>query len=455
MSEIRDWLEGLRGLGMRPGLEITSALLSRLDMPQMKFPCVHVAGSNGKGSLCVILANSLTLSGISCGLFTSPHLCFVEERVRIDGVPISSEKFDQLLIEIRKVAEQEPNIMPTYYEATFLVAMLAFADAGVDRAVIETGLGGRLDATRICQADCCVITELSLEHTEVLGDTLGEIAAEKAAIARPSGIFIAKWTYDASARKAIEDAVISPSKAFWWRFDRDTTVRFDKATESHRPVPMFEGYDRLHSYQKDAMNLAEVVLSFFWPVEDNILDAYSMVKSAVMHTVWPGRLQWLEYEDVPILLDAAHNPSGMEKVCDYLRDEMERDSMPTPGVVIVGCTPQNDLVGFLNPLVQLIVDGEVKHVVVTEPQKGRKAAIPATEIVAELNAQGVLANIEEIPEPEKALERALELAKGEPIEPVLAFGSLYLAGNLLQAMSLDDVESMTVLRPSPEKQYWT
>jgi|TARA_B100000315_G_scaffold260164_1_gene319633 dihydrofolate synthase/folylpolyglutamate synthase len=455
VSEIRDWLEGLRSLGMRPGLEVTAAFLSRLGMPQMKFPCIHVAGSNGKGSLSVILANSLTLSGISCGLFTSPHLCFVEERVRIDGVPISSEKFDQLLIEIRKVAEQEPTIMPTYYEATFLVAMLAFAEAGVDRAVIETGLGGRLDATRLCQADYCVLTELSLEHTEILGDTLGEIAAEKAAIARPSGTFIAKWTYDASARKAIEETVVSPSNAYWWRFDRDTIVRFDKATESHRPVPKFDGYDRLNSYQKDAMNLAEVVLAFFWPTGDNTIDAFRMVKSAVMHTVWPGRMQWLEHEGVPLLLDAAHNPSGMEKVCEQLRAQMENNIHPTPGVIILGSTPQTNLIAFLHPLIELIVAGEVEHVIVTEPQKGRRVAIPTNEIAAELGAQGVPAKVEQIADPEKALERALELAKGDPTQPVLAFGSLYLAGNLLQAMGLDDVESMTVLRPSPEKQYWT
>ena len=168
MTEIREWLEGLRSLGMRPGLEVTSILLSRLGMPQMKFPCIHVAGSNGKGSLCVILSNSFSLSGVSCGLFTSPHLCFVEERVRIDGVPISSDNFDRVLSKVKDAAEIEPVTLPSYYEATFLVAMVAFADAGIDRAVIETGLGGRLDATRLCQADCCVLTEIALEHLSLI-----------------------------------------------------------------------------------------------------------------------------------------------------------------------------------------------------------------------------------------------------------------------------------------------
>ena len=454
MTEIREWLEGLRSLGMRPGLEVTSILLSRLGMPQMKFPCIHVAGSNGKGSLCVILSNSFSLSGVSCGLFTSPHLCFVEERVRIDGVPISSDNFDRVLSKVKDAAEIEPVTLPSYYEATFLVAMVAFADAGIDRAVIETGLGGRLDATRLCQADCCVLTEIALEHTDLLGETLGEIAAEKAAIARPSGLFIARWNYDASVRKAIEDAVQIPANACWWRYDRAMTVPFTRADESHRPVPDIEGFDGWSSFQQDAARLAEITLRYFSSPMTNV-EPKEMVSSAVMHTVWPGRMQWLEYEGVPILLDAAHNPSGMEKVCEQLRVQMEGDIHPTPGIIIIGSTPQNDIVEFLNPLIELIVEGQVEHIIVTEPQKGRRDAIPSAEIVTELQAQGVLSKIEQYPLPEDALTRALEIAKSDPSQPILAFGSLYLVGNLLEVMGLNDVESMTVLRPAPEKNYWT
>ncbi|MDP7312147.1 MAG: hypothetical protein QF831_01775 [Candidatus Thalassarchaeaceae archaeon] len=458
MSEIRDWLEELRSIGMRPGLEVTAALLARLGMPQMKFPCIHVAGSNGKGSCCVILANAFTLSGRSCGLFTSPHLCFVEERIRIDGVPISAGSFDAILSKVRVASEIQPVMTPSYYEATFIAAIVAFADAGVDMAVIETGLGGRLDATRLCQAVCCILTELALEHTDVLGNTLGEIAAEKAAIVRPNSIFIAKWTYDAAARKAIEDAVppLQRSLAFWWRYDREKVIRFDKADESHRPVPIIEGFDGWPSYQQDAARLAEIALGYFFDNSLGVLvEPARMVKSAVMHTVWPGRMQWLEHEGVPLLLDAAHNPSGMEKVCEQLRAQMENNIHPTPGVIILGSTPQNNLIAFLHPLIELIVAGEVEHVIVTEPQKGRRVAIPTAEIAAELRAQGVPAKVEQIADPEKALERALGLAKGDPTQPVLAFGSLYLVGNLLEVMGLDDMESMTVLRPSPEKQYWT
>ena len=449
-SEVRFWMESLRTMGMRPGLEVTSVLLTRLGMPQMKFPSIHVAGSNGKGSCCVILANALSLSGISCGLFTSPHLCFVEERIRIDGVPISTKSFDSILQRVKDAADQHPSVLPSYYEVTFLVAMMAFAEAGVDRAVIETGLGGRLDSTRLCYADACVLTELALEHTDILGDTLEKIATEKAAIYRPGCLFIARWNYDDGARNAIENSVVDHSKAWWWRYDRAMGIRFDMANESHRPIPDFEGFDGWAPYQKEAARLAKMTLDML-----HYHDAAEMVESAVLHTVWPGRMQRLEYKGVPLLIDAAHNPSGMEKVCEQLRIQMESDIYPTPGVIIFGCTPQSDIVGFIQPLIELIVDGEIKHVLVTEPQKGRRPAVSSTELLHELESQGASIFIEKHPQPSAALERALELAGVKPVQPILALGSLYLVGNLLEAMGLDDVHSMTVLRPVPENQYWT
>ncbi len=450
MSDVRKWFTGLKVLGMRQNLETTAILLSRLGMPHLKFPSIHVAGSNGKGTVCSILSNCLSLAGTSCGLFTSPHLCFVEERVRIDGVPISPKIFDQCLEKVRDAALVEPVTMPTYYEATFLVAMLSFEDAGIDRAVIETGLGGRLDSTRLVHADCCVLTELALEHTDVLGETLGEIAAEKAAIARPGEIFLAKWTYDAGARKAIEDAVGNHKLGFWWRPDRALLVRFDDTGKSHRPISEIASPSDWSPYQKEASILAHATLTLL-----KLLEAANMMNSALLHTVWPGRVQWLEHEGVPILIDAAHNPSGMQKICNQLCVQMEQDEAPTPGVVLLGCTSQTDLVGFLNPLVELLVEGEVGHVVVTEPQKGRRQAISTTELAAELEAQGVLAVIEKVKHPADALQRALELSKQDASQPILGIGSIYLVGNILTALGLDTIDAMTTLRPSDEGVHWT
>lgn len=449
MSEIREWFASLKKIGMRRSLEEVSILLARLEMPQMKFPSIHVAGSNGKGTTCVILANALTLSGRSCGLFSSPHLCFVEERVRIDGLPISSEQFDRALAEIRQVTKIKPVTEPSYYEATFLVAMLAFASAGVDRAVIETGLGGRLDATRLCSADCCVLTDIALEHTDVLGETLADIAREKAAIARPGVPFVAKWTYDRQAREVIHEAVADQKDGCWWRPDRDMPVPFSEMGEKNRPINPAALPSNWSPYKAEAAKLAQLALHGIF-----LSDAANLVESAMAHTVWPGRVHWLEHRGVPVLLDAAHNASGMRKFCDQLLAEMEDDKSPTPGCIILGSTPQADMVGFINPLVKLAFRGEIQKIFITEPQGGRRNAVSGKVLKKEFTDQGITV-VEVIESPEKALESAISWCIEDGGTPLLGVGSLYLLGNLLTAMGEDTHEAMTTLLPSEDMAFWT
>ena len=173
--QIRDWLRGRIGAGMRLGLSTCSEMLDRLGNPHRDYPTIHVAGTNGKGSLCAHLSSLGASNGDIVGLFTSPHLITEEERTRIDGRPIDPAELDSLMEDVRLACESEPRIEPTYFEVTFLVSMLAFSRAGVDRAVIETGLGGRLDSTSLVEPDVCAITTISMDHSEVLGDTLSLI----------------------------------------------------------------------------------------------------------------------------------------------------------------------------------------------------------------------------------------------------------------------------------------
>ena len=179
-------------------------MLERLGYPQADFPSIHVAGTNGKGSLCAHLSALGSMNGELIGLFTSPHLVTIEERARIDGRPVSPEEFDACLEEVRVAARMEPEILPTYFETTFLASMLAFSRNNVDRAVIETGLGGRLDSTRLVEADICAITTISMDHSEVLGDTLPKIATEKAGIHRPGVPLLCLDHEDNQVRAAIE-----------------------------------------------------------------------------------------------------------------------------------------------------------------------------------------------------------------------------------------------------------
>ena len=181
--EDREWLIDRRFAGMNLGLQRVELLLQKLGNPQMDFPSVHVAGTNGKGTLCSFLSSAAVNSGLKVGLFTTPHLVVIEERVMIDGEVIDSKTFDNHLSRIRAAAREvgkELGEEPTFYECTFAIAMLAFSKAGIDRGIIETGLGGQGDATCLVDADLCVITTIGLDHTEILGNTREEIARAKA-----------------------------------------------------------------------------------------------------------------------------------------------------------------------------------------------------------------------------------------------------------------------------------
>ena len=433
-DDVWSWLESLKTSGYNPSLDNTSILLNRLDMPQQAFPAVHVAGSNGKGTCCAIMANAFTLSGKCTGLFTSPHLISVNERIRIDGSPIADILFEDCLKQIQEASETVPLISPTFYEATFLVAMLAFRDQGVERAVIETGLGGRLDATRLVDADCCILTEISLEHTEFLGETLAEIAEEKVAIVRQGRPFVAVWPYDNSARKVIERAVRDHDKAWWWRGDRRDAFKFSVAVKAFRPLSSKTWYDGWMPYQEEAAMLAKSALVAMGS------SAYDEVEQAVRQTNWPGRMQWLDVDNISFLLDCAHNPSGMARACDQIRFQKTRDMSPMPGVIVLGCTTQNDLGTFLQPLVELIVEGQIGHVIVTQPPDGRKIAVDCEELASVLEEQGTDASISAA----RSISDAISLAKDKATEldsdtpqPVLCIGSIYLIGGVLPILDVE------------------
>jgi dihydrofolate synthase/folylpolyglutamate synthase len=444
--DVWDWLDGLKTFGMQPHLWTTSTLLTRLGLPQQTFPAIHVAGSNGKGTCCAILSNAFSLSGTRCGLFTSPHLMKVNERVRIDGEPITDELFADCLQRIHDASMEAPVQEPTYFEVTFLVAMLAFEVHEVERAVVETGLGGRWDATRLIEADCCVLTEIALEHTEVLGDTLAEIATEKAAIVRQGRPFIATWSYDKGARTAIESAVRDHDMAWWWRADRRKGIKFSNATKAFRPLSKKEDFDGWMPYQQEAAMLARNAL---WVMGEKL--AYQEVDRAVTHTNWPGRMQWIDLDRIPLLLEAAHNPSGMARACEQIRFQKSRDMAPMPGVIMLGCTTQNDLGIFLQPLVELMVEGNIEHVFITEPSNGRKPAVDCQTLAAALTEQGVKAQIECDPDVHAtwhaAQKKAFELDEETPV-PVLCIGSLYLVGEMLNVINiLDEYDFSNILIP--------
>ena len=388
----RDWLEGLLLEGMKFRLGNPKRILKRLGKKphkKFKFKSIHVAGSNGKGSLCVQLSAAATASGLKTGLFTSPHLVRVEERVRINGRPIEPDDFDRLLGAVRKAASAEERI-PTYFEATFLVAMLAFREAKVDRAIFETGMGGKLDATRLVDADLCILTTVSLEHTEYLGDTLAEIATEKVAIHRSGTPFIALEPEDAEVRRVIEEKC-GEDLLPWWRNERNSSTWMDYGLIVDR-ISRKKGW-------------SETSGECYWPGRS------------------PGYGEgWID--GVLTQLSAAHNAESLER--DF--SEAFPDS-----VVLLGMSKKADLRATMEPVVsELRSTNSFPKVVFTEPQTGRSPAVPVEQLCEMMEKMGV----GHIPtavkkDPRKAFEMAGQMAR-EGGHQLLVIGSVYLIGDLLK-----------------------
>ena len=401
-----EWLESLRKQGMKLGLENTKKLLQRLNDPQNDFPSIHVAGSNGKGTICSILSNTFTLNGIKTGLFSSPHLCNVEERIRINGLQISNSLFVANIEKLYSVCEIEPKIIPTFYEATFLIAMIHFSSSKIERAIIETGLGGRLDATRLVNADCCILTQISLEHTKILGSTILEIATEKSAIARDGIPLISIWNKDEKVRKVISESVNSPKLIEWYK-----------------PLPN-------ESMKGEAVGLANLAM-----------EKMSLVfkcDEPAKRTVWPGRMQRIEDSNgLEILLDCAHNPSGICRAFDEILSN--HHSIQN---IILGCTEQTDFEGFLKPIIDYVRINPIDNLILTEPQGGRTESIKVEKLFENISSIFTETKIHLEPLPLTALKKGKLLTKKGTL---LCIGSLYLIGNILSILELDDENSMTIL----------
>ena len=218
-KEIVDYIEEIPKFTTKNPLDHTKELLARLGNPQNQQKVIHVAGTNGKGSVCAYLDSMLRAGGYCVGLFTSPHLVKINERFKINGQMISDDTFVQAFEQIKRIIDEavaEGLDHPSYFETLFLMGMVIFQKAGVDYVVLETGLGGRLDATNtVDQPLACIITSISLDHVEYLGDTIEKIAGEKAGIIKPKVPVIYDGHNAEAARviKARAKALDSPSYA--------------------------------------------------------------------------------------------------------------------------------------------------------------------------------------------------------------------------------------------------
>lgn len=392
------------------GLDRVEDALVALGDPHRGIAAVHIAGSNGKGSTSAMVEAIARAAGLRTGLYTSPHLCRFAERIRLDGEPIDDAAFDRALDAV--LSRCRPDL--TFFESLTLAAFHAFREAKVDLAVLEVGLGGRLDATNVLEAPLATaVTSISLEHTAILGDTLEAIAREKAGILKPGAPVI----LGPLAREADQAIVEVAERVGAGPIQRALRP---EGTGERDDIHFSLGLRGPHQIENAGVAVGIVRhLAARWPA----LDWEGAIARGLRDVRWPGRLETLERDGVHVLLDCAHNPEGIERLRQAILDERARASGGAPArmALIFGALSDKrwpDMLRALAPLAPLARDRYY-----TEP-KGRAPA-PLAELQRLFPGEAV-------PAPRAALARAL--AERQPGDTVLVTGSIYLVGELRAAL---------------------
>lgn len=424
----------------RLGLERIRELLERLGRPQDRLKFVHVAGTNGKGSICAYLASILSAAGHRTGMFTSPYIERFEERIRVDGAMISPDELRDVTLAVREHAEamaEETGDHPTEFELMTAVALEHFARCGCDIVVLEVGLGGRLDSTNVIDApEACVIARIGLDHTALLGNTLAAIAGEKAGIVK-EGSAVVSWPQEPEAMAVIEHAAAEHGcelRVPDFAQLEEGIVKWEDGASPFRPFSYREWTDLrtgiLGSYQPQnatvALEAVDVLRGRGWRIPDEA------VRVGVARTRWQGRFEIVEGGSSPdgfaIVVDGGHNPQGARALADSLAEVF-------PGrkpVFVVGVLEDKDYPRMLEDVLPL-----GSAFVCVTPDNPR--ALPAHKLARAIRWTGqdllgcsACVNPVVARDFEDAIRRARELA--DPDGLICAFGSLYSVAALKEAV---------------------
>lgn len=321
-AETLRYLDSLGFLGWQLGLERIEKLCAFWGNPHLRYPVVHIAGTNGKGSTAAMLAAIAQAAGLRVGLYTSPHLVHPRERLRVNGVPISGAELEQLIQASRPMLD---TLRATYFEALTAIALQWFADQRVELAVIETGLGGRLDATNVVMPEVSVITSIALEHQEYLGRTLRLIAQEKAGIIKPgrpcvSGVRSKParevLSAECRARRAhyIDAHIATPHRVIQLA-ESGTTFRLQGEKLGMKAAQDF----RLNLLGRHQIDNAVLALWASYLLHERGVPINVAARTeGLQHVQWPARLQLLGYSP-QIIIDAAHNADGVRRLVASMR----------------------------------------------------------------------------------------------------------------------------------------
>jgi dihydrofolate synthase/folylpolyglutamate synthase len=401
-----------------------TTLCERLGQPQRAFESVHVAGTNGKGSTAAMLDSILRAAGLRTGLYTSPHLERINERIRLDGQEISDADFAAIFTRLRRVIEEllaagQLAAHPTFFECITALAFEFFAGARAQFAVCEVGMGGRLDATNILAPEVAVITQIDFDHENYLGHSIEEIAGEKAGIIKPGARVVSAAEHLIARvvirRRAAEQSAFLAEIENEFRIENITSregcfaftaVSTDSGAGIALTVPLPGRFQIRNALT--AVAAARMLAERGAPIDD------AAIARGIATTVWPGRLERIA-EQPAIYLDGAHNPAGAREIAVFWETHLRGRNI----YLIYGALRDkavDEIAGLLFP--------RASAVILTSPQQSR--AITAA-VLAEMTGHHAR-RAEVVPDPHLAFERALELAF--PDDVIFVTGSLYLVGDL-------------------------
>ena len=418
-----DALVGLERFGIKPGLATINELTAASGKPQAAYRSITVAGSNGKGSVVAMIDSALRAAGYRVGRYTSPHLTALAERFVVDGNQISERELrieaEQLHHQVnRLVSDGRLSEPPTFFEATTAMALSWFRQAGVELALLEVGLGGRFDATNIVTPVAGVITPITLEHCQYLGDTVEAIAREKAGIVKAGMVVVTTETTPAIV--ALLEQACDQNGARLVQAIQGTTVEISstenpraiQVTTPTRTYPSFEmGLSGAHQISNGigAIRLLEELPELGIPVD---IDA---VVKGLSTVVWPGRLERVEITGRgTALLDAAHNPAAAAALANYLRE-----AFPSGLPLVLAVMNDKDIDGIVRQLAP-----SATHIVCTAPDNPR--AVPAEVLAERVRQTTGTPVVTACQDPQCAMEAAWDQS-----QTICVTGSIFLVGELL------------------------
>ena len=430
------YLYNLQKYGIKFGLDNIARLTSELGNPHKQFHTLHVGGTNGKGSTSAIAASILQAAGFNVGLFTSPHLISFTERIRINGAEIPEPDVVGLAEEVRDVASRINDFSPTFFEVVTAMALLYFSRKKIAIAVMEVGMGGRLDATNIISPDVCVITQISYDHMEFLGKSLWEIAQEKAGIIK-KGIPVVTAhqepeSMDVIKTKAKENdaELYAYGSEFSSRPCREDTsgIHFDYHDARMRIDNLYLPLAGVHQMQNASVAIKAVSL-ISHPMTDR------SIKEGLERTKWPGRLECIHH-DPPVLIDGAHNPAAAVVLSQALRNIFLKTYKRI--ILILGIMGDKDIAGILKPLLPL-----ASHIILTRPSYTRAAS---PETIARIAESMGISNVHTAHTVKDALEMGMKYARNFQLGSALIVvtGSFYTIGEAKEVLGQTGI--LTTLR---------